>query len=29
MTSDGRVETYVGSLGGDGLVDVIEQLIVA
>jgi len=29
ITDDGRVETYVGSLGGDGLADVIEQLIVA
>ena len=29
ITDDGRVETYVGSLGGDGLAEVIEKLIVA
>lgn len=29
ITTDGRVSTYIGSLGFDGLVDVIDQLIVA
>ncbi|MEO8265670.1 MAG: thioredoxin domain-containing protein [Ilumatobacteraceae bacterium] len=29
ITDDGRVETYVGSLGGDGLADIIDELIVA
>ncbi|MGD9702884.1 MAG: thioredoxin domain-containing protein [Ilumatobacteraceae bacterium] len=29
ITDDGRLETYVGSLGGDGLADIIDQLIVA
>jgi len=29
ITDDGRLETYVGSLGGDGLADIIEKLIVA
>jgi len=29
ITDDGRVETYIGSLGGDGLADIIEKLIVA
>ncbi len=29
ITDDGRVETYVGALGADGLANVIDQLIVA
>lgn len=29
ITDDGRLETYVGSLGGDGLADIIDNLIVA
>ena len=29
ITDDGRVETYIGSLGGDRLADIIEKLIVA
>ncbi len=29
ITDDGRLETYVGSLGGDGLADIIDELIVA
>ena len=29
ITDDGRLETYVGSLGGDGLVEIIDKLIVA
>ena len=27
ITDDGRLETYVGSLGGDGLGDTIDKLI--
>jgi len=27
ITDDGRLETYVGSLGGDGLADIIDELI--
>ena len=29
ITDDGRLETYAGSLGRDGLADIIENLIVA
>jgi thiol-disulfide isomerase/thioredoxin len=29
ITDDGRLETYVGALGGDGLADIIDKLIVA
>lgn len=29
ITDDGRLETYVGSLGGDGLAEIIDKLIVA
>ncbi len=29
ITDDGRLETYVGSLGGDGLADIIDKLIAA
>ncbi len=29
ITDDGRLETFVGSLGGDGLADLIDKLIVA
>ncbi|MBI4884634.1 MAG: TlpA family protein disulfide reductase [Actinobacteria bacterium] len=29
ITADGRLDTYIGSLGRDGLVNVIDQLIVA
>ena len=29
ITDDGRLETYVGSLGSEGLTDIIEKLIVA
>lgn len=27
ITDDGRLETYVGALGGDGLADIIDKLI--